>query len=104
MDPVVGSIIVAIVSGSLGGVALIRTSRVQARATESAGVAQATKILVDGLQKNVDRLDAQLAARESIIEDLREDLDKCHSERRELAARVDLLTTRMEDVERDRPA
>lgn len=82
VDPVVGTIIVAIVGSAISGLALVRSSK-----TNSTTAAIGT--LVEGQQKALTRLDGLLAAKDSIIEDLREDLGKCHSEREALSREVD---------------
>lgn len=82
MDPVVWPIIGSIAVAAISGVALVRSSRPNA-------VATATAALVAGQGSAITRMDAQIAARESIIEDLRQDLDECKTERTALALEVE---------------
>lgn len=82
MDPVVGTIIVAIVGSAISGFALIRSSKTNATTT-------AIQTLVTAQQAALVRLDGQVAAKDSIIDDLRDDLTKCHSEREVLSIEVE---------------
>lgn len=74
MDPVVASVISGIAVAIISGIALVRSSR-------SSSIATNTKTLVDGQQRALDRLDAQLSAKDSTLEDLRIKLDECHAAR-----------------------
>lgn len=92
LDPVIGSIAVAFVASGLGAAALIRGERIKAGvatgsadtaniAAATANVSAQTSLLVNALQKQVVKMDAQIAARDSTIDDLRVKWSECETNR-----------------------
>jgi uncharacterized coiled-coil protein SlyX len=100
IDPVVGTIIAGIISSGFGAIALLRTNSTRVKADEGAAIASRTQTLVDGLDKAVTRLDAQVAAKDAVIDDLKEDIEKCHNERDANRLRADLSEARADELER----
>lgn len=86
MDPVVGSIIGSVLVAILSGTALFFSTR-------SNSTAAALQTLVNGQQASISRLDAQLVAKDSVIDDLRNDLEECHRHRARLEEQMDRVLT-----------
>lgn len=93
MDPVVGTIIVALITAAISGTALVRSTKTNATTSS-------IQTLVTAQQAALTRLDGQVAAKDSIIDDLREDLDKCHAERLALSREVERQGTALAQAER----
>lgn len=77
MDPVVLTVLGSIAVAVISGIALVRSSRSNATAT-------ATATLVEGQDKAIKRMEAQIAARESTIEDLRQHKIECEDKLHQL--------------------
>lgn len=77
MDPVVLTAIATVVVGGLSGLALVLSSRSNSNAS-------ATAVLVEGQGKAITRMEAQIAARDSMIEDLRANWQECEDKHHKL--------------------
>lgn len=77
MDPVLVTAMATVVVGGLSGLALVISSRSNSTST-------ATAALIEGQGIAITRMEAQIAARDSTIEDLRAQYDDCESKHRSL--------------------
>jgi predicted nucleic acid-binding Zn-ribbon protein len=72
VDPVVLTALATVIVGGLSGLALVLSSRSNSNAS-------ATAVLVEGQGRAISRMEAQIAARDSMIEDLRANWQECET-------------------------
>lgn len=77
METVILTVLGSIVVAAISGLALVRSSR-------SNTTAELTATLVAGQAAAITRLEGQVAARDSTIDDLRSDCDACEQKHRAL--------------------
>lgn len=93
MDPVLVTAIATVVVGGLSGLALVVSSR-------SNSTSAATAALLTGQGNAITRMEAQIAARDSTIDDMRDRHQECEKNLRKLAASLAKAHARIAELER----
>lgn len=89
MDPVLATALATVVVGGVSGFALVLSSRSNSSAT-------ATAALLKGQGDAIMRMEGQIAARDSTIEDLRQRHDECDEKVRALTQSLTVAHERIE--------